>query len=95
MPHHQREDIGIEHALDGNAFGIRVQPGHAANSLDQGFAMVGAGAADERAINIEEDQSSVHQPGSAIGRWLGLRRMPGRFFLPLLQLLLLLGMLLR
>jgi hypothetical protein len=56
---HLREDIGIEHALHGNAFGGGLDSEHAANGVHQRLAMVRAGAPHQGAIDIEQNQSRM------------------------------------
>ncbi len=55
---HDGEDVRIEHALYGNAVGGGVEAGDAADAIGQRLAMMRAGAPDERAVDIEEDQGS-------------------------------------
>jgi hypothetical protein len=53
---HVLYDYGVEHALHGNAFGGGLDSGHAAHAINQGFAVMRAGAADKRSINIEKSE---------------------------------------
>jgi hypothetical protein len=62
--HHHGENIGIEHPLNGDALGGGFEAGNAPDGIDQRFAVMRAGAADERAIDIEEDQCAVAQEQS-------------------------------
>src|ERR1017187_6075118 len=53
---HAREDVGIEHAVDGDVVSRGFEAGDAADGIDERLAMVGAGAAEEGAGDIEEDE---------------------------------------
>jgi hypothetical protein len=61
-PHHRRQDVRIEHALHRNAIGGGLKPGNAADRHDQRLAVVRPRAADQRAIDIEKDESLVGHP---------------------------------
>jgi hypothetical protein len=49
------EDIGVEHSLHRNAVGGGFEACDAPDAVDQRYAVVGAGAPDQRAIDIEQD----------------------------------------
>ena len=60
-PHHPGENVGIEHPLNGDSLGGRVEPGYPADALHEGFAVVRSGPSHERAVDIEKNQSGVGQ----------------------------------
>ena len=68
---HASEDIGIEHAVHGDVIGAGFNSGDLADGIDQRLAMMRAGAADEGAIDIEEDEGG--------GGWHGLAHCRNRF----------------
>src|SRR5580658_3949160 len=53
---HAGEDVGVEHAVDGDIVRRGFDACHAADGIDESLAVVRAGAADERAVDVEEDQ---------------------------------------
>jgi len=53
---HDGEDVGVEHPLDGDAVGGGFQTRDPAYAFDQGLPVMRAGAAHERAVNVEENQ---------------------------------------
>ena len=55
---HARENIAIEHALHGHAFGGGLEPGDAPDGVDQGLAMMRTRAAQQSSVDIEEHQGS-------------------------------------
>jgi len=54
--HHQGEDIGVEHAVERDAVGCGVGAGDDFYGFDERMAVFGACFADERAVDIEENQ---------------------------------------
>jgi hypothetical protein len=50
------EDVGIEHAVNGDAIRGGFEAGDAAYGVDKSLAMVWAGTADEGAVDIEENE---------------------------------------
>ena len=54
VAHHARQDVGVEHTLDGDAVSGALQPGHPPDRVDQGFAVMRSGAPHERAVDIEQ-----------------------------------------
>src|ERR1022692_1357858 len=62
---HAREDVGIEHAVDGDVVSAGFEAGDAADGIDERLAMVRPGAADEGAVDIEEDEGGggIHGRG--------------------------------
>ncbi len=59
VPHHHRQDVGVEHALHGNAVGGGFEARHAADALHQRFAMMRARPAHQCAVDIEENQGAL------------------------------------
>jgi len=51
---HAGENIAIEHALHGNAFGGCFHAGSTANGVDQSLAMMRTRAAQQSSINVEK-----------------------------------------
>ena len=62
---HAREDVGIEHAVDGNAIGGGFEAGDAADGIDKRLAVMRPGATDQGAVDIEEDEGGggIHGRG--------------------------------
>ena len=56
---HAGENIAIEHALHGHAFGGGFDAGGAADGVDQGLAMMGTRAAQQGSVDIEKHQGSL------------------------------------
>ena len=53
---HHRQDVRIQHALHRDALRGGLDAGHVAHGIHQRLAVVRAGAAHQRAVDIEEDQ---------------------------------------
>lgn len=53
---HEHEDVSIEHALDGNAVGGGGPAGDVKNSVFESLTVVGPGAAEQRAVDVEQDE---------------------------------------
>jgi hypothetical protein len=57
--HHHAHDVRIEHALHRDAFGSAGQTGNAAHRVHQRFAVMRPGAANECAVDVEQNQRPV------------------------------------
>jgi hypothetical protein len=80
---HTGEDVGIEHAVDGDVVGGGFEAGDAADGIDERLAMMRAGAAEEGAVDIEEDEGGggIHGRGGwhfMMAEWGGLVQGVGR-----------------
>ncbi len=53
---HEHEDVSIEHALDGNAVGGGGPAGDVKYSVFESPTVVGPGAAEQRAVDVEQDE---------------------------------------
>jgi len=56
VPHHTGKDIGIEHPVHRYVIGARLETGYPSHRVDQGFAVMRTGPADQRAIDVEQHQ---------------------------------------
>ena len=54
---HLGEDVAVEHALERNIFGGRDESGDAMRGVDQHLAMMRTRAAQQRAVDIEKNES--------------------------------------
>ncbi len=53
---HDLNDLRIEHAVERDAVGGGFVTGDLADGFGEGLAVVGAGAADEGAVDVEENE---------------------------------------
>ena len=58
---HRRHNVRVQHPLHGDAVGGGFQSRHAADAMDQRFAVMRAGAPHQRAVDIEENQCAIGQ----------------------------------
>ena len=59
--HHQREDVGVEHAVYGNAVGGEVKAGYYPHGFNERQTVMGTGAADQSAVDVEKDEGQLLQ----------------------------------
>jgi N-carbamoylputrescine amidase len=58
---HDRQNVGVEHTLDGDALGGGFEAGDPADGVDERLAVMRPGAAHQRAVDIEQNQrAEVH-----------------------------------
>jgi hypothetical protein len=56
IAHHSRQDVGVEHPVHRDMVGRSIEPGYGAHGFNQRLAVMRPGAADQRAVDIKQNQ---------------------------------------
>jgi hypothetical protein len=58
---HDRQDVGVEHSLDGDAVGGGIESGDASHGMHQRLPVVRSGASHQRSVDVEQDECAIAQ----------------------------------